>query len=128
MLLIIGMVGPVSAAETYVCIGEQSTGFKWNGSAWERAGFHADKFVISQGETKSDYVVKQPGSNRIAHRCERAAIGAMAAPQMACGGLAYNFIFNFETLRFQEFHGLGYVEGDSPGNTPYIMIGKCTKL
>jgi hypothetical protein len=47
---------------------------------------------------------------------------------MICGGLAYNFTFNFETLRFQQFHGIGYTAGDFPGNTPYIMIGKCTKL
>jgi hypothetical protein len=132
-LIVSVMAVPVSAAETYVCVGEQSTGFKWSGSAWERAGFLAnEKFVISQGETQSDYVVKQTGSDKIVHYCQRNALalpgGTLAGPEMICGGLAYNFTFNFETLRFQQFHGIGYTAGDFPGNTPYIMIGKCTKL
>jgi hypothetical protein len=47
---------------------------------------------------------------------------------MICGGLAYNFAFNFDTLRLQQFYGLGYVAGDASSDTLYIMIGKCTKL
>jgi len=116
-----------------VCVGEQSTGFKWNGSAWERAGFHAnEKFVISQGEAPNLYVVRQTGSDKIVHSCERRAYAFPAAtladPEMICGGLKYNFTFNFETLRFQQVLGLGYTGGDFPDNTPYIMIGKCSKL
>jgi hypothetical protein len=124
MLLVSATAGHASAAETYVCVGEQSTGFKWSGSEWQRAGFLPDKFVVSKTETQSEYIVKQPGSDRIVHRC-RAEAGSR---QMFCGGPAYNFAFNFESLRFQEYHGTGYIQGDSFGSTPYIMIGKCTKL
>ncbi|MET3970828.1 hypothetical protein [Bradyrhizobium sp. S3.9.1] len=133
-LIVSVMAVPVSAAETYVCVGEQSTGFKRNGSAWERAGFHAnEKFVISQGETQKDYVVKQTGSDKIVHSCTRNALTmpdgkSFLWPDMICGGLAYNFAFNFETLRFQQFYGIGYIAGDVSSDTPYIMIGKCTKL
>ncbi|MET4152026.1 hypothetical protein ABIC08_000714 [Bradyrhizobium sp. RT9b] len=132
-LIVSVMTAPASAAETYVCVGEQSTGCKLTGSTWERAGFLAnEKFVISQGETQNDYIVKQTGSEKIVHYCQRKALalpgGTLADPEMICGGLVYNFTFNFDTLRFQQFHGIGYTRGDFPGNTPYIMIGKCTKL
>ncbi|MET4519453.1 hypothetical protein [Bradyrhizobium sp. I1.7.5] len=65
-LIVSVMTAPASAAETYVCVGEQSTGFKLTGSTWERAGFLAnEKFVISQGETQNDYIVKQTGSEKL---------------------------------------------------------------
>jgi hypothetical protein len=92
----------------------------------------SDFLRLVLGETQSDYVVKQTGSDKIVHYCQRNALalpgGTLAGPEMICGGLAYNFTFNFETLRFRQFHGIGYTAGDFPGNTPYIMIGKCTKL
>ena len=124
MLFVCASAGRASAAETYVCVGEQSTGFKWSGSEWQRAGFLPDKFVVSKTETQSEYIVTQPGSDRIVHRCNAEA----GSRQMFCGGPAYNFAFNFESLRFQEYHGTGYIQGDAFGSTPYIMIGRCTKL
>ena len=61
-LIVSGVAVRASAAETYVCVGEKSMGFKWNGSAWEGTSFHSDaKFVISEGETQSDYIIKRAG-------------------------------------------------------------------
>jgi hypothetical protein len=32
-------------------------------------------------------------------------------------------------LRYQELYGLGFIDGeDKPGNTPFLTIGKCTRL
>jgi hypothetical protein len=65
-LIVSVMTVRVSAAETYVCVGEQSTGFKWSGSAWERAGFHAnEKFVISKGDAPNLYVEGKPGQTKL---------------------------------------------------------------
>jgi hypothetical protein len=136
LFLAVSLVGtsmmPADAADNFVCIGEKSTGFHREGSVWERASFRADdQFVISQGTSPNEFVIRQTGSEKIVHTCKRETYdligGPLVSPDMICGGMAFNFSFNFETLRFQQFYGIGYV-GDTPNNTPYILIGKCTKL
>ncbi|QKC83461.1 hypothetical protein EB232_19240 [Mesorhizobium sp. NZP2077] len=46
---------------------------------------------------------------------------------LVCGGLGFGFVFNEATLRFQQFYGFGFIDGDS-AETPAITIGKCSSI
>lgn len=111
-------------AENYLCIGDLSTGFFWNGSEWQQTYFNvkADQFVVAiDGLTVT---VTRVGRSAPTHTCELAVAGI---EQAACGGLGYGFVVNFRTLRFQDYYGLGYVNGgDSADNTPSLTIGRCS--
>lgn len=134
--LLISVTAPGASAESFLCVADYSAGFKWNGKTWEPARFGVEqKYVIADATNDAravgyTHIVKDIGSNRVAHRCTRKPLpDGKPSGQMACGGMGYGFIFNFETLRFNEVHTIGYIDGDdSNENTPYMTIGKCTKL
>jgi hypothetical protein len=124
--------------EQYICIGEQATGFNWDGKRWVSASFNTanEKFLVQEIQPERDVlgdeynvVVKKFGENRNMHTCKRETFRGTKVPQFVCGGLGYGMVINTKSLRYQEYYGLGYVDGDDkPGNTPSITIGRCTRL
>jgi hypothetical protein len=135
--LLVSATNVGASAESYVCVADHSTGFKWNGNSWEPARFSVDrkKYVVTDATDDAraaghTHIVKEISSNRIVHRCTRKTLpDGKPSLQMPCGGMGYGFVFNFETLRFDEIYTYGYVEADdSNDNTPQMTIGKCTKL
>src|SRR5262245_65466236 len=132
-LLAMLLVSPAAALEKYLCIADQSTGFKWDGSEWVTASFRIDnmKFVVYEvaGNAEVNFEVKQVGEEFPRHSCNGRRFEQEYYPAMACGGLGFGFVMSFKTLRFQDYYGIGYVHGpDEPGNTPSLTIGKCSKL
>jgi hypothetical protein len=125
-----------ASAESYLCVADYSTGFRWNGNAWEPARFSVErnKYVVTDATDEAraagyTHIVKEIGSNRVLHQCTRKLLpDGKPSLQMPCGGMGYGFTFNFETLRFDEIYAYGYVEDDPNGNTPSMTIGRCTKL
>lgn len=113
-------------SRTYLCIGDLSTGFVWKDGIWKEATFHVqeDRFAVKiEGMSVS---VTQIGRDYPSHTC---SLAVADADQFACGGLGYGFVMNLTTLRYQDFYGLGYVDGsDSANNTPSLTIGKCSPL
>lgn len=117
--------GVFAMADTsYLCIGELSTGFKQNGDQWVTTTFNVteDKFAVS---VKNDYVtVTRIGNDYPSHQC---ALAVSDAEGFACGGLGWGFRMLFSTLRYQEYYGIGFVEGADDGkNTPAMTIGRCS--
>jgi hypothetical protein len=119
-----------SAAEaqtrTYLCIGDLSTGFVWLADTWKETTFHVrnDRFAVKIEDL--EVTVTRIGNDYPSHTC---TLYAADATQFACGGLGYGFVMNLTNLRYQDYYGLGYVDGgDSPDNTPALTIGKCSPL
>ncbi len=131
----LAMIYPAKAQqqETLLCLGEQSTGFKFEGQDWKAVHFNVknDKFVVRPTKEldgpfgKFNYIVTRIGSNDTKHYCTRGENSS----QMACGGLGYGFVVNFKTLRFQDYYGICYVGGEnSNDNTPSMTIGTCSRI
>lgn len=131
-----GWIGHARADE-WLCVAQQATGFKWLNERWTQTNFtvEGDSFVVAEVEPHQNFSggetvgveVTHLGDDYPRHNCP--PFFAEDSEGIACGGLGYGFVFNRKALRFQEYYGLGYVDGeDAPGNTPSITIGTCTKL
>jgi len=120
------------AEERYFCTGEKAVGFRLDGGDWKNSTFNTDgdRYVIERmpprvelgGETFT-WSVKRMGTRFNSFDCED-----MGETRILCGGLGAGFVFNPMTLRYLEFYGIGYVDGDEPGNTPNITLGTCVLL
>jgi hypothetical protein len=124
---------PALAQETLVCVADKSTGFSWNGSSWITSDFNTgnQKYLVKPvpeygTDFKVNYEIRAFGSDVAKHRCFRKE----GWSEVTCGGLHFwGFMLNFESLRFQEYYGVGYVDGrDSVENTPALTIGTCSKM
>jgi hypothetical protein len=141
-LLSVALVASPSTAaemEQYLCVADQSTGFKWEGNRWVSQSFNVqnDRFVFQEvperkGLVSSDdvnFIVKRLGSADELFQCSRFVSKTFKGNRVVCGGLGYGMVMDTKSLRYQEFYGMGFIEGtDQPGNTPNITIGKCTRL
>ncbi len=127
------------ANDRFSCVADQTTGFKWDGKKWITATFpvSADKIALeevapiksSTDDREFNYVVKKVGYSAPVYECARGVFQGRRSNQMNCGGLGYGFSFDFRTMRYQEYHGLGYVDGqDREGASPLITIGRCTRV
>lgn len=125
------------AGDQFLCIAEKATGFSWENGEWRRASFKTgDKHLVVEvpeysfiGE-KYNYEVRAFGSDKVEHRCVGSkSVLPEKGTRVLCGGIGFGFTMDTGTLRFQEYYGLGYVDGgDSNANTPYISIGVCSRL
>jgi hypothetical protein len=121
-----------NAADKFFCTAERSTGFKFLNEAWVQTAFKidADKYVVQRvprpyeqfGETIS-WEVKKVGEQMPAFQCRDSG-----ETRIICGGLGWGFIMNPKMLRYQEFYGMGFIDGDSAENTPALTLGKCVQL
>jgi hypothetical protein len=121
------------AKENLLCVADKSTGFSWNGSEWISSDFRVSnlKLLVKSvdeykfGVLQVNYEVSEFGSTSVKYHCHRDE----GSDQMSCGGLGWGIVVNFSALRFQDFYGIGFVDGpDKPGNTPALTIGYCQKL
>jgi hypothetical protein len=134
------LASPTFALEKYLCVAEQSTGFKWDGSNWVIAKFKVDdgKYVVREVEEYDflgdniNYEVLKLGEESPKHHCFRSPPDKTPTnskfpkpdDRMACGGFG---LMSFDTLRYQEYWGHGYV-GNDLRSTPNITVGKCSKI
>jgi hypothetical protein len=132
-----------SAAETppsWLCIAEQSTGFAFINGAWRTTNFTPEKYILKIRKVDDiercldpsielgkcpdfkGYVFTKFGEDdgEICRNNNSTAI--------ICGSIFSHVIFYKATLRFMNIYKAGYVDGDRPGNTPSITIGKCASL
>lgn len=124
VLLWLGFCSLAAADEAYICMVDKSTGFKLSSTGrWEEASFYPDE---------SKYLLKKKGAG-----WEWSKFGdkfGMPCPAFNKHGLLNcDLLFGAvrvqrDTLRFIKTYTVGYIDGDQPGNTPSIGIGKCTPL
>jgi hypothetical protein len=128
---------PQSPRRATCGLGEQSTGFKWDGQRWTSTKFTAenDKFVVQQVPERNlmgeivNFEVTMFGETVPRHRCFRSSYDGKPSQIIICGGLGWGFQMNTKSLRYQEFYGIGYLDGeDKPGNTPSLTIGRCSRI
>lgn len=114
------------AQQAYVCVTNNSTGFRYNSNAqmWERAGFNVtdEKRLLKKipsGWRWSDF------GSQSGHDCgEINSFGLLN-----CNILFGELRFNKNTLRFIETYTVGYIDGKNDNkNTPGISIGTCSPL
>jgi hypothetical protein len=123
---------PISPADAsqFFCAADLSTGFKLQSSGWSSVDFTVKDMrytIAPQDSGGTDYTVTKLGDKSPSHRCKN-NLPPGGKIHLVCGGLGYGFIFNERELRFQEYYGIGFVNGDAPGNTPSITIGKCSPI
>ncbi|WP_157018688.1 hypothetical protein [Mesorhizobium xinjiangense] len=120
-----------AAAETYLCVGQLSTGFEWRDGRWHTGALEVqDKVFVVQpsADRAREYAVTRMGDHEPSHYCPSLA-RRDASMLLTCGGLGNGFTFSSKTLRFQENYGIGYTSGgDSNANAPHLTIGKCAEL
>jgi hypothetical protein len=128
----LSLIVPVAEAhaETFLCVGQLSTGFGWSDGKWQvkQPGVEDKVFVVQPSAADDEYTVTKIGETSPSHYCPvlRPSDGSVL---LICGGLGNGFSFSSKTLRFQENYGIGYTNaGDSGANAPYLLIGKCTRL
>ena len=132
-----------AAAETspsWLCLAEQSTGFAFINGAWRATNFTPEKYILKVRKVTdierclerntelgkcpefTGYVFTKFGEDDgdICKNNNSATI--------VCGSLFTYVVFYKATLRFMSIYKAGYVDGDRPGNTPSITIGKCAPL
>jgi hypothetical protein len=124
-------------AEQYLCVADKSTGFKWNETEWASVDFIvSEKRFVIQGDLAVDtkemghrhFATKNIGNNTTQHECSRQENADYTSNRIIRGGLGIGLLVDTKTLRFQELHGIGFLEGDKEGNTPALTRGKCTRL
>ncbi|NLS03584.1 hypothetical protein HGP14_09460 [Rhizobium sp. P32RR-XVIII] len=119
-------------AETLLCVEQISGGLKFLDGEWRSTTFRLSnpQYVVSpkNGEPNT-YEVKQLGKSYPDFTCERKVVDGQPSEQMACGGLGYGMLINFNALRFVEIYTFGYIEDDrSGGNTPFVTGGQCSAI
>ncbi|HUT72003.1 MAG TPA: hypothetical protein VMW89_15145 [Desulfatiglandales bacterium] len=135
-LAIILLCNPViaHAEEKYICVCENSVGFKYNASSrtWENVRFQADnKYIISKSNEK-DCAFKVTGFDQYTEfTCKG---GVDDSGFLYCEAIKEGeFRFNKKNGRFLRTHLLGYIEvtpesclTDEKTLTPFIEIGVCS--
>lgn len=123
---------------TYLCVAEDSTGFKFEDGAWKVAHFNVDdeKYILRkfrEGESQKPqdpepYRVFTFGNPNPHQVCEVDGFGFQG--YIICRGFNGEFIFKRKTGRFLLTFTLGYVEGDYVESeyTPNITRGKCSEI
>ena len=119
----LGSVAQADAATaTFLCVADQSTGFKWNGSEWQDARLHSDeKYTVTWNGSR--FVFTAAGEPNPEYECESTYL------HVVCENKSSRMSFNGETLRFAHYSTLGYTEGwDGDDLTPSVTFGRCTRL
>lgn len=122
-------------AESYLCVADNSTGFKYdeNSKTWISVPFKTDsKYLVNKSKKLGSWVIKETGGGTFI-QCEK---GFNDWGFLRCSGMSFNgdFTMNNETLRFQYVYPFGYVvraynEDNKEGSiTPFMEIGKCSPL
>lgn len=118
---------PASASQ-FFCAATHSTGFRLNDGKWRSVDFNIEPMRYVIAPDGAEYTVTKLGQQFPFHRCQN-TMPAGQQIHLICGGLGYGWLFSERTLRFQEYYGIGYIDGeDKGGNTPSITIGTCSRI
>jgi hypothetical protein len=119
----------------YLCVMDKATGFSYDKSgSWQSTDFKVEEkyLVTPRPKNFSDelipsdvaWLVTAVGEKRPKYFCKEDfnKIG-----YLSCKGLFSEFKMSRATMRFQSYYGNGYVS-DEKMDTPYVAIGKCSKI
>jgi hypothetical protein len=134
VFLLLFSATPAAAIDKYICVGDQATGFHWNGKAWAPATFRADdtKYLVTDLDPKSDESAKGRFTVAVVPFGERTpsfACEELLSLLYRCQGFYGQMSLNLSTLRWSSYYPHGYVNGeDNNKDNPAITIGRCSKL
>lgn len=132
----------VAAAESWLCIADQSTGFKFNGltKRWESANFNVKdvRYIVKETPgSSSAWEVRQFGDQGLLPDawCSKTFNDAGF---LHCTGLGGSFTLNRNTGRFQNYFQGSFLSFNpnstnalfrtDGGDTPFIELGKCSTI
>jgi len=135
MVLTVSIKADDTDTERYLCVAEQSTGFKFDKStnSWKSTDFLVEnKFIILSDEPDL-YTIHEFRSEILKVPCEVFKNGFLN-----CWISTGRVRFNKKTMRFIHSMSVGYIEEGleivegftmtAEGNTPYMEIGTCSKF
>jgi hypothetical protein len=141
---VMGIVSDQVFAASYLCIGEQVTGFAMNKNThvWAARSFQPKRYVIKvpdksskapSGAFTSAMAVYEFGNTDEYQQPMLCKKDFSEAGNLFCSGLGDNFEFNRKSLRFLHSLTHGYVHtsedsffGPEGDVTPFIEIGTCS--
>jgi hypothetical protein len=129
ILLAIGIISQsnqVFSESSYICAADKATGFKFNTlkESWESGDFttQSEKILLKKTDKRWEWV-------EFGREYGRDCGEINENGYLICSDIYGQFIFSKNTLRYTSTYIRGYVDGeDKEGNTPNLMIGKCTLL
>ena len=124
--------GAALAADSYLCVAEQTTGFSYDAAkkAWRSADFRSEKKIAITRAAKKAGVLeaKEVGDSRPGAVCEQ---DFNEAGNLFCSGV-FDLRFNRRQLRFLYVYPIGYWSDGAASregeNTPALAIGRCREL
>ena len=132
------LVSGVANAEKWLCIEEQSTGFRFKDSEWVVSNFKLRKFLIIK--EKSGYWVEEFGTKKPIFRPDhywltddgddcKYVTDDSEGMYLLCENIIHKMIFHPKTRRFVYWYFWGYWDGvENNDNTPKMQIGECSSL
>lgn len=140
-LLVLALLPAVASAESYLCIEDHATGFRFNTAQniWQQSNFNSNrKYLVKPNadqSLKGKWIVLEIGDHAPLAWSERdfTSVGALR-----CEGSLGEFAMNRKNLRFVRTYIFGYWTDAIPGeqngtslegkDTPLIGIGKCSPI
>ena len=125
-------------AETWLCVSDQSVGFRFENSTWNIARFVDRKYLITKKDGR--YSATEIGSKNRIRNCEadlnykdykefREGIVEDSEVTWQCRGPGTIFRFHLGELRYRRAYLFGYVNGaDNNDDTPAIERGRCSPI
>lgn len=108
-------------AQTFLCVSDKATGFKNNKGTWVETHFTAnDKFIL---KWQNSYWNWTPMGSSIGSMCN-----AKNEDVFSCDMIFTHLIFNKRLMRFAYTSPGGYALEALQGDTPYMVIGKCSPI
>ena len=136
LVFIVFSVGVGAVADSYLCMADQATGFRFDRATktWGSASFDvsSDKYIVARSKDESyTWAVTKAGDDQPLFYCKD-DIGA-DDQVLLCSVFDPSFHFDVRTLRFTAIRVHGYIvpsgDGRSEGDAePLIEIGKCAPL
>jgi hypothetical protein len=127
-------VSPASA-QHFECTADTVTNSRLVKSEWEFVGSSVanGKYTIVRSSedsrlSKYPYEVSKLGTTSAFLDCQ--TTNRPTEPlQIVCGGLGNAFTFKESSKEFQEYYGIGYVDGaDDSASTLSVTTGQCTQI
>ena len=132
---------PLAVAEddetpnSYLCIADMSTGFKYDNGMWQQTHFNVDGSKYMLRHTKeSDVVWVKEHKWAWVEFGETVAYSWCDVPADSdyfnCSGVMVEVQLNVKTLRYQMYYHGTYLAAseEQHADTPHIEIGKCSPL
>ena len=136
-LLVAGLVlaGLVSAADSYICAADRSTGFIYKDNEWQAVNFDVSqnrylvrKATEDDSHSSSPWLYGEFGQSILGGQCDE----PFSTGLMICRSAGQDFRVNISKMRYQLYYWVGYIISNDTSShrsdTPYIEIGRCSPL